>query len=135
MRVVAMRLKMEIILVIKLYQISDGSPSISISTYLLNNSSGCLMNNPENVRVRDSQVGPNKSLNYHSEFDVLQDLIGTMPLLWEQGGLDISERRKVHPLCAHLLSHIIMALSPNLCCISGSMWLFKHCLPGMHIIK
>ena len=99
-----MRLKTEIILYIKLDHISEGSHSTSISTYLQNNSSSCLMNNPENVRVRDSQMDPNKSLYYHSESVVSQGLIGTMPLLWQEGGLGISEGRQLHQLWIHLLS-------------------------------
>ena len=51
MRVVAIRLKMEIIQFVKLYHPSDGSSFTSVSTYLQNNSSGRPSFNPRGVRM------------------------------------------------------------------------------------
>jgi len=31
--------------------------------------------------------------------------------------------------------YIMMGLSANICGASGSMWLFKHCFTGIHIVK
>ena len=50
MRVVATRLKMEIILFVILYQPSEGSSYISVSTYRQSNSSGCPSSNTTAVR-------------------------------------------------------------------------------------
>ena len=56
MIVVAIRIKMEIILLIKMYHTSDATSFTSVSTYFQNNSTGCQSSNPQGVRVRASNV-------------------------------------------------------------------------------
>ena len=103
MRVVAMRLKMEIILFPKLYHPPDETSYISVSTYL-QNSSVCQSFNPLSVRVRASHMGPIWPLSSHRELFVSQGLMGIMPLPWKPGGLDHLEGRKFQIFQAHLLS-------------------------------
>ena len=66
-RVVAMSLKMDIILLPKLYHPSNGSSFTSVSTYLQKNTSGSPSSNPNVVRVRDSYMGPIMPLSPHRE--------------------------------------------------------------------
>ena len=62
MRVVAMRLKMEIIFFIPNYHPSDGAALESVSTYLETKSSGFPLSNLRAVRVQYSHQLPNTQL-------------------------------------------------------------------------
>ena len=133
MRVLTMRLKMEILLMVKLYCTSDGSSFTLVSTFLQNNSSGCPFSKPRGVRVRTSHMGPITHLYSQREAVVFQVSMGIMPLLWQPVGQEFSEGRQIYPLGSHLLS--TKWWLPNICGVSGSTWLFNNCLPGIHIVK
>ena len=62
MRIVAMRVKMEIIFFIQIYNPFDRTAFRSVSTYFETNSSGCTSSNPRGLRVRPSHLLPNTHL-------------------------------------------------------------------------
>ena len=80
MRVVAMRLKMELILFLKLYHPHDGTSFTLVSTYLQNHGSGCPSYNPRVLRVRPSHMGKILPLYAQSEPVMSQGSMGIMPL-------------------------------------------------------
>ena len=90
MKVVAMRLKMDIIHFVKFYHPTNGSSLTSVSTYLQKNSSGFPLHKPRCVRLRDAHMGPNTPFSSQREAVVSQDFMGTIPLPWQPVGLDIS---------------------------------------------
>ena len=67
MRVVTMRLKMEITLYVKFYHTSDGLAFISVSTFLQNKCSECPKSKPPGVRLRASHMGSITPLSPHKE--------------------------------------------------------------------
>ena len=103
-RVVAMRLKMEIILFLNLHHPSDGTSFISVSTYVQNTSSGCKLSNPRVVRVRASHMGPITPLSSHREPVVSHGLMGITPWPCKPVGLDHFEGSQLHSFWTHLLS-------------------------------
>jgi len=104
MRVAAMKLKIEITLLLKFYHPFDGSSFTSVSTYFQNNISDCPLSNPRDVRFGTSHMGPIMALFSHREPVVSQGSMGIMPLLWQCIGMDFSEGRQLCLLGAHLLS-------------------------------
>lgn len=89
MRVVVMRLKMEIKMFIKLYQPSDGSSLTSASIYFQKSSSGFQSFSTHGVRVRASHMGPITHLYSHREAVVLQGSMGVLPLPWQYFGHEL----------------------------------------------
>ena len=62
-RVVTMRLRMDMILLVKLYHPSDGSSFTSVSTYIQNNSSDFPSSIPSSGILRASHMPPNTHLS------------------------------------------------------------------------
>ena len=104
MRMVAMRRMLEILLIIQLSNTSNGSSFHLVSTYLQIMSSGLPMYNNRGVTVRASHFGPITRVSSHRGSVVSQCLVGSMPLPWQPLGLNFSDGRQLHLLCAHLLS-------------------------------
>ena len=104
MRMVAMRRMLEILLIIQLSNTSNGSSFHLVSTYLQIMRSGCPRYNPLAVTVRASHFGPIPRLSSHIRCVVSQYLVRSMPLPWQPLGLNFSDGRQLHLLCAHLLS-------------------------------
>ena len=134
MIVVAMRLMMEIIQFIKLYQPPDVSSLKSLSTYLQNNSTGCPTLNPWNERVRDSHMGPSTPLLSQrvcsaTRLDGHQAI--AMNTIWHAlfWGKATPPTQGPHAL------YITIALSLNTCNTLLSMCLFKHCITGIHSVQ
>lgn len=63
----AMRVKMEIILFVKLYHPPERPSFTSASTYIQSYSSECPSSNPQSMRVRASHMPPNENLYSHRE--------------------------------------------------------------------
>ena len=78
MRVVAIRLLLEVILFAKLYLASDGSSFTSFSIYVQNRTSGFPSLNSQSVRVRAYHMGPFKHLSCHREAVVSQGYMSIM---------------------------------------------------------
>ena len=89
MRVVAMRLKMEIILLVKLYYSSDGTAFRSVCTYLICKNSGCPSSNPRGVRLSCSHLLPNKQFPSHRVAVVKQCSMGLFPMSWQLVGVEL----------------------------------------------
>lgn len=104
MRMVAMRRMLEILLIIQLSNTSNGSCFNLVSTYLQIMRSGCPRYNQLGVTVRASHFGPIPRLSSHRGCVVSQYLVRSMPLPWQPLGLNFSDGRQLHLLCAHLLS-------------------------------
>jgi len=101
---VAIRIKMEVILFVKMYHPSDGTALTSVSTYLQNKSSGCPSSNPRGVRVRAPHMPPNMPLSSHRVAVGVQCSNSIIPMPWKPVGLELSERWQLRPLWDHLLS-------------------------------
>ena len=104
MRMVGIRRMLERILVIQLSNTSNGSSFHLVSTYLQIMRSGCPRYNQLGVTVRASHFGPISRLSSHIWCVVSQCLVRSMPLPWQPLGLNFSDGRQLHLLCAHLLS-------------------------------
>ena len=104
MNMVSMRLKLEIILFLKLYHLSEGSFFTSPYTYLQKSRLGCPWYNPCCVRMRFSHMVPITHLSSYREAFVSQSLMGIMALPWKPVGLDLSEERKLCQHWAHKLA-------------------------------
>ena len=104
MRMVAMRRMRQILLIIELSNTSNGSSFNLVSTHLQIMRSGCPMYNQLGVTVRASHFGPIPRLSSHRGSVVSQRLVGSMPLPCQPLGLNFSDGRQLHLLCAHLLS-------------------------------
>ena len=91
MRVMTLRLKMEIPLMVESYHISDGSSFTQVSTSFQNNSSECPSSNPRGVRVRTSHMGPITHLYSHKEAVVLNGSMGIRTLPWQPVAFELSE--------------------------------------------
>ena len=104
MRMVAMRRMLERILIIQLSGTSNGSSFNLLSSHLQIMRSGCPMYNQLGVTVRASHFGPITRLSSHRGCVVSQYLVRSMPLPWQPLGLNFSDGRQLHLLCAHLLS-------------------------------
>ena len=114
MRMVAMRRMLEILLIIQLSNTSNGSCFNLVSTYLQIMRSGCPRYNQLGVTVRASHFGPIPRLSFHRGCVVSQYLVRSMPLPWQPLGLNFSDGRQRHPLCAHLL-YRSMYIPLNVC--------------------
>lgn len=134
MRVVMMRLKMEIVLFVKLYHSSDGSSFTSVSTYLQNNISGCLSSNPWGVSVSASHMGPIMPLSSHRVFCVTR-LDGHHSIALAIRGPGLFKGKATLPILGPTALYMMIALSPNMCGTSGSMRFCKHFIPWIHSIK
>ena len=95
MRVLVMRLKMEIIPSVKFYHTSDESSFTSVSTNLQKNNSGCPSSNPLGVWVRTSHMGPIMHFYSHREAILFQGSMGFMPLPWQPVCWELSEGRQL----------------------------------------
>ena len=106
MRMVAMRRLLERILFIQLSNTSNGSSFHFVSTYLQIMSSCCPTYNNRVLTVRAFHfpLGPISRLLSHRGSVVSQYLVRSMPLPWQPLGLNFSDARQLHLLCAHLLS-------------------------------
>ena len=135
MRVVAMRLKMEIIFFIKLYHPPDGWSLISVSAYLQNNFSVCWSSNPHIVRLRASHMLPYMYLSTHRLAVGAQGLIGIMPFLWKPVGLDFQrEGHSTHS--GHTCSlHNNGYFSEHVWQFMVNFFFPKICFPGIHSIN
>jgi len=83
---------------------SNGSSFNFVSTYLQNMSSVCPIYINWVVTIRASHFGPITRLSSHRRSVVSQCFLGSMPLPWQPLGLNFSDGRQLHLLCAHLLS-------------------------------
>ena len=83
MKVVNIRLRLEIILIVEFYNTSDGSSFTSVSTYFQKKSSGCLSYNPRSVWMSAFYMGSKTHLSSQRETVVSQDSMGIIPLPWE----------------------------------------------------
>ena len=93
MRVVAMRIKIEVIFFVKMCHPSDRTTFISVSTYLQNNSSGCPLSNSRGVRVRASHLCQYATLISQSgSCDIMLD--GLHPIAMKTGW-HVTSRRKL----------------------------------------
>ena len=101
---VAMRRMLERILIIQLSNTSNGSSFNLVSTHLQIMRSGCPRYNQLGVTVRASHFGPIPRLSSHIGCVASQCLVRSMPLPWQPLGLNFSDGRQLHLLCAHLLS-------------------------------
>lgn len=104
MRVVANRLKNEITLFVKLYNLSDVSPFTSVSTYLLNINWVFPYSNPWSMSVRNSHMGSITLFSSHRKALWSKGLMGILSLPWKPVNLDLSEGRQLFPICANMLS-------------------------------
>ena len=94
MRVVAIRLNLEIVVIIKLYHPSDESSFSSVSTYLQNYWSSSPSSNHRAVKVRASQMRSNTHLCSHSVAIVSQGSPFFIPLPWQPVGQEYSDTRQ-----------------------------------------
>ena len=134
MRVVAMRLMMEVILFIKLYLALDGLSFRSVSTHLQNNSSGWPLMYLQYVRVRAYNMRPIKLLYSHRGCCVTR-FNGHQSIPMATGWSGPFRGKATLPTLVPPALYIITALSLNMPGTSGSMWIFKHCIPGIHSIN
>ena len=124
---VVLRIKMEIILFIKLYYTFDGSSLYQYQHTSRTTAHGSHHSTLKVLRVRASQMGSNTPLCSHREAIVLQGLMSSGYYYGNQLAWTIQTEVTPPSLCPPAL-HIMMALSVNMCGISGSKLLFKHCI-------
>ena len=110
---VAMRRMLERI-IIQVSNTSNGSSFNLVSTYLQIMSSGCPRYHKWWGTVRASHFGPITRLSSHRRSVGSQCLVGSMPLPCQPLGLNFSDGRQRHPLCAHLL-YRSMYIPLNVC--------------------
>ena len=129
MRGVVMRLKMEIVFFVKLYQTTDWSSFTSAFAYPQNNSSRYPSSNPKILRVRASHMLPNTHISSPSVAFDPQGSMGVMCLLWQLVGMEVSGGRQLCPLCSPHALYIMKAHSMNTCGSSGSTYIFQMLHP------
>ena len=127
-----MRLKMEIILLVKLYHPSNGSSFTSVSTYLQNKKSGCPSFTPWGVMVKSSPMGPITPLSFHREAVYSKESRASCHCNGDHLAWTFQrEGNSTHSgptCCLHQDGSF-----PNH--VSVSTWWFKQCIPEIHSTK
>ena len=133
LRVVGMRLKLEEILFITLYHLSDGSYFTSVSICLQYNSLWCQWSIPWGVRMRASHKGPKCTFS-HREAVKSQGSMGVMVCHGNQ--LDWTFEREVNSTCSGTSCFLHNNGSfPEYICHFRVNAVFQHCITRIHSIK
>ena len=135
MSALAMRLKSEILLFIKLYNPQDGSSFTSVSTYLLKKKAQGAFHPTLQVWGWKLPIWGPTSPSPLTERLLVTRLNGHHAIANASSWPGPFRGKATPPTLGPRVLYIMMALSPNRSGTAISTLIFKHCTSGMHSIK
>ena len=134
MRVEALKIKMEIILLIKFTTQLMDCPLHHYQYISITKTQDAHHSKLQSVRVRASQMGSNTPCCSHSVAFVSQVSMGIMPMPWQTFSLEHSDGRQTAHAGPTSSLHNDGFFHDHVCNFRAMM-LFIHCTPRKHIIK